>query len=742
MTRTTGILVITLLFCLGVSNAQIPRTLSYQGLLADSSGAPKPDGTYNLTFHLYSVSSGGPALWTETQSAQAKHGLFSAILGSVNPIPDSVRFDQQYWLGIVVDSDPEFVPRLKLSSVGSSFSSIRADTAQNIPDNSITEGKIENGQVVKSINNLHDHLTMRGANGASVTANGDTITITASGGGGGGIGTVQNTDNALSVTNPSGPTTTINLQSPFTINGNVGIGTTAPGYMLNVGNWTTANGSGNGQGVIVAEGNEAFIGWGDRSLQSADRNKRWGWFATGGKTYLWDNNAFGSRIAVDGTSGNVGIGTTTPNHRLRISGGPSWTSSGWLGALEFDNASAMAWRTNNAGNRFGIGVSTGGLFFFRTLSDPGTTGSPPTYDMTINDNGNVGIGTLSPGGKLQVNGGSGFGILAYSDVSVALGGVSAGYGINGVTTGDNAAGVLGTSSGTSSPGVRGNATGSSTAGVFGFSTAPNSVGVQGSGGSSSNPGVLGQSNSGIGVWGSSTSWRGVYGQSNSNAGVLGVSENFDGVFGESHSSSAAGVSGHNTAGGFAGYFIGNVVVTGTLSKGGGAFKIDHPLDPENKYLYHSFVESPDMMDIYNGLVTLDGNGEAVVALPDWFDALNKDFRYQLTAVGAPAPNLYIAQEISGNQFRIAGGSAGNKVSWQVTGIRKDAFAERHRIPVEEMKSAKERGFYLHPDAFGQPPEKGVEWANHPELMKKHDETPLPGLADGKETPRLQIPNGK
>src|SRR5262249_16447633 len=131
----------------------------------------------------------------------------------------------------------------------------------------------------------------------------------------------------------------------------------------------------------------------------------------------------------------------------------------------------------------------------------------------------------------------------------------------------------------------------------------------------------------------------------------------------------------------------------------GSFKIDHPLDPANKYLYHSFVESPDMMNIYNGMVTLDDQGEAAVFLPDWFEALNRDFRYQLTAVGVPGPSLYIAQEISDHRFRIAGGHPGGKVSWQVTGIRKDPFAEKHRIPVEEDKPTHERGTYLHPEVY-------------------------------------------
>jgi hypothetical protein len=144
---------------------------------------------------------------------------------------------------------------------------------------------------------------------------------------------------------------------------------------------------------------------------------------------------------------------------------------------------------------------------------------------------------------------------------------------------------------------------------------------------------------------------------------------------------------------------GNLSIKGNLSKGGGSFKIDHPLDPANKYLYHSFVESPDMMNIYNGLVTLDTRGSAWITMPDYFEALNRDFRYQLTSVGRPQPNLYIRKELSGNRFKIAGGKAGGKVSWQVTGVRQDAWANAHRIPVEVDKPAAERGHYLHPELY-------------------------------------------
>ncbi|MGB7923357.1 MAG: hypothetical protein WCF57_08940 [Pyrinomonadaceae bacterium] len=176
-------------------------------------------------------------------------------------------------------------------------------------------------------------------------------------------------------------------------------------------------------------------------------------------------------------------------------------------------------------------------------------------------------------------------------------------------------------------------------------------------------------------------------------------------------------SGARVAAGYAGFFSGKVNVNGTLSKSGGSFKIDHPLDPANKYLYHSFVESPDMMNIYNGNVTTDANGEIVVTLPRYFQSLNREFRYQLTVIGEFAQAI-IAREIKGNRFTIKTDKPNVKVSWQVTGIRKDAWAEAHRIPVEEDKPEREQGFYLHPELFNQPEERSVEWALRPEFMRE------------------------
>jgi hypothetical protein len=171
--------------------------------------------------------------------------------------------------------------------------------------------------------------------------------------------------------------------------------------------------------------------------------------------------------------------------------------------------------------------------------------------------------------------------------------------------------------------------------------------------------------------------------------------------------------------GYAGNFYGNVNTTGSyLVNGVADMEIDHPLDPANKYLVHSSVESSEMMNIYTGNVVLDSTGAAAIQLPEWFSALNRDFRYQLTSIGAPSPNLHVAEEIAENRFKIAGGHPGAKVSWQVTGARQDAYAKAHPLVVEQEKEPRLRGFYTHPEFYGAPPEKQIEWARHPHMMKR------------------------
>ena len=271
------------------------------------------------------------------------------------------------------------------------------------------------------------------------------------------------------------------------------------------------------------------------------------------------------------------------------------------------------------------------------------------------------------------------------------------------------------------------AAGTGVVGISGLAGVPGSIPVRGGAGvvgandQALGTGVRGQANGDTGT--------GVYGQADSSDsfGVLGFSYFGTGVRGVSIDGAAVdaltlgvGVSAFNAANrfaadlatpSFAGDFTGPVFVNGMITKSGGGFRIDHPVDPAGKYLLHSFVESPDMKNIYDGIAVLDTEGEADVELPSWFDALNSDFRYQLTCIGAYAP-VYVAQEVTGNRFRIGGGAPGMRISWQVTGIRQDAWAVANRVPVEEEKLGDEKGYFLDPRLYGASDERHIRYVRY------------------------------
>jgi hypothetical protein len=179
-----------------------------------------------------------------------------------------------------------------------------------------------------------------------------------------------------------------------------------------------------------------------------------------------------------------------------------------------------------------------------------------------------------------------------------------------------------------------------------------------------------------------------------------------GVYGEAPN--GFGVSGYSPNN-WSGYFQGSVNVVGTLLKSSGAFRIDNPLDPAHSYLQHSFVESPDMKNIYDGTVRTNAKGFATVKLPAYFQALNTDFRYQLTILGR-APwdtQARVWNEIKNNRFTVRTSRPNVKVSWQVTGIRHDAWANAHRIQVVVPKTGSADNKYVHPGLYGKPLTKSV-----------------------------------
>jgi hypothetical protein len=400
----------------------------------------------------------------------------------------------------------------------------------------------------------------------------------------------------------------------------------------------------------------------------------------------------GDSVITQSEAGNVGVGTTAPTSPLTVNGIVETTGAG---GVKFADGSVQ---------------TTAGLPVVShdaTLQGDGTPAAPLGVVFPLRIRGlylGPVIDIFKTGPREAIR------IISGSEAGQQTGatGISAGGG-----SGESSGGV-----GVSAGGGYAQAGGGGD-GVRGFGGAVNAgiggVGVAGYGGDGN--GVPGAPEGAVGG-------SGVYavGGNSSGAGRRGGNGiEVDGGF---------GINGATR--GYAGVFRGDVQVFGTLAKSGGSFKIDHPLDPENKTLSHSFVESPDMMNIYNGNIELDENGEAVVELPDWFGALNRDYRYQLTPVGAPGPNLYVAEKVANNRFRIAGGTAGMEVSWQVTGIRQDAWANKNRITIEENKPEVERGSYLTPDAFGLSEERGVDWARDPETMRKRKEIRL--AAQGPQQP--------
>ena len=295
---------------------------------------------------------------------------------------------------------------------------------------------------------------------------------------------------------------------------------------------------------------------------------------------------------------------------------------------------------------------------------------------------------LRPGSAMRGNLPNGVTVVGHNQ---ATGGVSVGVrgrsdspdgrGVHGwnTATGGVAIGVMGQTSSVSGRGVYGlaGATSGQNVGVFGESPSPQGFGVVGmaSATSGTSYGVAGvsRSPSGYGVWGhaegSAGASYGVVGWTNSTAGtaVIGIAA---AAIGQNY-----GVRGAtNSAAGYAGYFEGRVHIIGNLSATGlKSFRIPHPTLPGHD-LYHYAQESPRPENVYSGVAELDAAGAAVIALPDYFLAINAPpYRYLLTPIGAPMPELHVAEEVRDGRFKVAGGAAGKRVSWVLIAQRADAL---------------------------------------------------------------------
>ncbi len=301
--------------------------------------------------------------------------------------------------------------------------------------------------------------------------------------------------------------------------------------------------------------------------------------------------------------------------------------------------------------------------------------------------GNVSTGV----GVYGSQAGFGYGVEGFTPWGRGVYGVStSGTGVYGSSAGSY--GVRGTSPFTGVWGQHTSFSGTSAA-VYGTtnSTSNNAIAVEGMIGPGSGQGAAGIHGVNNGGWLESI---GVRGDSSAGTGVCGTSSSGYGVAGKSST-------------GYAGFFDGKLLVTnGCFGCGGASLKIDYPLDPAHKYLQHSSVASSQQLDIYSGNVVTNAKGFATVAMPRWFQALNRNFRYQLTSLSG-LQEVAVAKEIAHNRFTIQSEKPHAKVSWQVTGIRHDRFANANRIKVVLPKAKAEQGKYLHPELYGQPKSEGI-----------------------------------
>ena len=408
---------------------------------------------------------------------------------------------------------------------------------------------------------------------------------------------------------------------------------------------------------------------------------------------------------------------------------PKFNSASALGnSLVFDNGTAVS-----------IGTTSPSIYALFESVNPSTG----PYTSAVH-----GVSGSISGTYLYTNAG----VLGESSNGSGVVGISNSQdGVYGVTSGSSSAAVIGENMGTGGYGVVGSVAGTGTAGYFdggptgygvvvyrgasgfGTSTPASSAVVEVSGVGTNTGSIYSQAGivadgattySSSGVFGQA-GWRGVYGYNNGSSGgsaAIGVQGtlasgssyvNGYGLYGNATGTGPTNYGVYATAYGastnYAGYFSGTLYAT-TASSSIKSFKIDDPRDPANKYLYHSSVESNEMMDLYKGHVTTDASGDGTVQLPSYFVILNKDFEYQLTCVGQFAQAI-VSQEISNNQFKIKTDKPNVKVSWQVSGVRQDPAANAYRVKDEVEKPTSEKGTYLQPELYGMGPEKAPGYLN-------------------------------
>jgi len=528
MKGTVRSLVLLALLLLGSRTvlAQVPRTMSYQGVLTDAGGTLIADGNHTLTLSLYDAASGGSALWTESQTIPVVRGTFNVLLGTVTPIPGTLAFDRAYFLGVSVDAGTELSPRTPLTAAPYALYAARAGQADALSPGA--------SGVVTSLNGADGALTLMGGGSTTVNRSGNTITISSTGGSGGtGIQGVQSSDAAISVSNGTGPIASLALVDGGIGSSKLADGAVTVGKISNTGALTGDVLTFNGSNVVWASASSGLTLPYSGSIANSSNAFSVTTSGTGSAGIFRSTNTAPNTSALYGE-----VNATSPSSLVAGVEGKSTNGFGVIG--HGGAASTGIYGTVITTPTAGAFIAGSGVSGF---SDIGNGISGITYNSSRNGvygtaNGTgTGVRGASTAGTAGV-----FEITTSSNTSNALEATTNGTGrailaTNTAPTGSTAA-VVGEASSTST----GAGASSGVSGVIGRipSTSPGgySAGVRGvnNGTSGTGIGVIGyQAGSGWGVYGETPSGFGVYGLTTNNSAIS------VGVRGETFSPNGIGV---------------------------------------------------------------------------------------------------------------------------------------------------------------------------------------------------------
>lgn len=732
-TLTVFCLIMTVILAVAVSG-DVPQIINYQGRLTDGSGNPL-DTTVSMVFTIYNDSAGPTIIYAETlQTVVVEDGLFNVELGKFKYLPDTVFTDDTRWLGIKVGDDAEISPQTRFISVPYAFHADYSDTAGVALSGPAGQGGwSDDGAVVRLTTgsdnvgigtssptekldvsgNIHASGTIK--SGSSITIDGTTDEIRSTGG----VIGFDDEDLETSGNIRIGNTAAIESGIKLGIRENVGSVSpfiklypeqTYPSDLLNPIFEIYNPGYDYTPLSILAAG---------AIIQSRSNTKA----GSVDKSGTIVNQISPEINATFFNAGNVGIGTDSPSEALEVAGTIYSTTGGFRfpdGSIQTSAAGGGITGVYGSDGLTGGGssgdislsIADGGVSETK-LGDNSVTSEKildeEIADWDISNSADIAvtkihgtavnlIETQTVLGEKTFNGNVYFrdSIMKVNSLGVSIGTENASNGtslLNIQRTWNTA--LL-------KKGLTINATNNFNNTLYGLEVIAQHA----------DPGT--PSYYAYGTYSKAVSnvffRRGIFGRAETFS--PGLTTGFStGVMGEAqYGQIAYGVYGaaSDAVINWAGYFSGDVYVTGTLSQGGGVTKIDHPLDPENKYLQHAYIGSNEMKNFYDGTVITDAEGLAVVQLPEYFEAINVDFRYQLTVIGTFAQAI-ILEEIHDNRFVIKTDQPNVKVSWLVTGIRNDAWSKANQMEAEKEKLSFEKGRYLHPEAFGLDEDKSINY---------------------------------